>query len=467
MFLNIEKHPATSVAAIDDRGYQVTYQKLATATEQVAAHMMPRAIAFVLCENSVGALAAYIGCVHNKTVPLMLNAALDQELLNSLVQVYTPRYFWVPENKKEMFSEYTQLLSIYGYVLFETQNEIYPIHENLSLLLTTSGSTGSPKLVRYKYGNLEANAKNVSKVFGWTSQERGFCDLSMNYTMGMNGINSHLWVGATVVLVSSNIMSAEYWKTMKEQRCTNLIGVPFSYEVFFKLRLPRMKLPDMYTFAEGGGKLTDKMFVDMVDYAEANGKRFIATFGTTETSARLAFLPPEEARTHCGSIGKAIPEGKLALLDDDGNEITEMEAEGELVYEGPNVTMGYATTREELTLGDVFQGRYATGDIARRDAEGFYYIIGRKGRFLKLLGYRVSLDQSERLVKSEFGIDCACTGTDEAMVVYITDPAKCEVVAGFLADKIHLYKSLVKVRAIDDIPKNENGKTLYRLLESR
>ena len=307
----------------------------------------------------------------------------------------------------------------------------------------------------------------MSKVFGWTSQERGFCDLSMNYTMGMNGINSHLWVGATVVLVSSNIMSAEYWKTMKEQRCTNLIGVPFSYEVFFKLRLPRMKLPDMYTFAEGGGKLTDKMFVDMVDYAEANGKRFIATFGTTETSARLAFLPPEEARTHCGSIGKAIPEGKLALLDDDGNEITEMEAEGELVYEGPNVTMGYATTREELTLGDVFQGRYATGDIARRDAEGFYYIIGRKGRFLKLLGYRVSLDQSERLVKSEFGIDCACTGTDEAMVVYITDPAKCEVVAGFLADKIHLYKSLVKVRAIDDIPKNENGKTLYRLLESR
>ena len=465
MFLNINTHPAESKAAIDNYGYEITYGELTQRTIELAQLMKSRTIAFIFCENCVGALLSYISCIHNKTVPLMLNATLDNDLLKNLIRTYEPRYFWMPEKKIGCFREYRVITEAYGYVLLETDYEIYHIHEQLSFLLTTSGSTGSPKLVRYKYGNLEANAKNVAKVFGWTSKERPFCDLSMNYTMGLNVINSHLWVGAEVVLTTYNIMSAEYWNFMKQQHCTNLTGVPFSYEVFFRLRFQRMDLPDMHTFAEGGGKLTDKMFMNMVDYAESHGKRFIATFGTTETSARLAFLSPADARERCGSIGKAIPEGRLSLVNDDGIEIEESVAEGEMVYEGPNVTMGYATSKEELSLGDVFNGRYITGDIARRDADGFYYVIGRKGRFLKLLGYRVSLDQSERLIKTEFGIECACTGTDQAMVVYLTDEAKCEAVAAFLADKLHLYKSMIKVRTIEHLPKNENGKILYKMLE--
>lgn len=465
MFLNIDKHPAQSIAAIDNFGFEITYGDLCSAVVNTATYMESRAIAFVLCENTVGALTAYIGCQHNKAVPLMLNAGLDQELLNGLINTYVPKYIWVSERKEEKFKDYKEVTRQYGYVLFDTGNDLYPVDDRLSLLLTTSGSTGSPKLVRYKYGNLEANAKNVATAFGWTPNERAFCDLSMNYTMGLNVINSHLWAGATVVLTTYNIMSGDYWKMLKEQHCTNITGVPFSYEVFFRLRFQRMQLPDMHTFAEGGGKLTDKMFMDMVDYAEANNKRFIATFGTTETSARMTLLDPKEARNHCGSIGKAIPEGKLLLIDDVGNEIKEIEAEGELVYEGPNVTMGYATTKEELMKDDDFAGRYATGDIARRDEDGFYYIVGRKGRFLKLLGYRVSLDQCERLIKTEFGISCACTGTDKALVVYITEPMMLDKVADFISDKVHLYKSLIKVRAIDEIPLNENGKILYRELD--
>lgn len=465
MFLNIDKHPAEAVVAIDNYGYEVTYREFCKSVIELAGYMESRAIAFVLCENTVGALVSYVSCEHNKTVPLMLSAGLDQELLDGLLDTYTPKYIWVSERKCEKFSKYKELVRRYGYVLYETGNDIYPVDSRLSLLLTTSGSTGSPKLVRYKEGNLEANAKNVANVFGWTKKERPFCDLPMNYTMGLNVVNSHLWVGATIVLTTYNIMSTEYWKMMKEQRCTNITGVPFSYEVFFRLRFQRMQLPDMYTFAEGGGKLTDKMFMDMVDYAEKNGKRFIATFGTTETSARLAFLDPKEARNRCGSIGKAIPEGKLSLIDDEGNEIDDIVAEGEMVYEGPNVTMGYAVDKEGLMAGDDFNGRYVTGDIARRDEDGFYYIIGRKGRFLKLLGYRVSLDQCECLIKTEFGINCACTGTDKAMIVYITDSKKTDEIATFILEKIHLYKSLVKVRTIDSIPLNENGKVMYRMLE--
>ena len=101
--------------------------------------------------------------------------------------------------------------------------------------------------------------------------------------------------------------------------------------------------------------------------------KFFATFGTSETTARLAYLEPTKALEKIGSIGKAIPEGKLSLIDDAGHEIMDCEAEGELVYAGPNVTLGYALCKEDLLKGDERNGIYCTGDIARRDAEGYYF----------------------------------------------------------------------------------------------
>ena len=126
-------------------------------------------------------------------------------------------------------------------------------------------------------------------------------------------------------------MNPKYWQFIKEQKGTNFTGVPFSYEILNRLRFFRMDLPYLTTMAEGGGKLSDTLFSAFANYAAEKGKRFFATFGTTETTARLAFLDPEKATQKCGSIGKAIPEGKLYLVDENGNEITKPDTEGELI----------------------------------------------------------------------------------------------------------------------------------------
>lgn len=223
-----------------------------------------------------------------------------------------------------------------------------------------------------------------------------------------------------------------------------------------------MVLPDLRTLSEGGGKLTDDMFKALAEYAEKAGKRFCATFGTTETSARMAYLPPEMARLKTGSIGKAIPEGELFLLDVNGNEIEEPEAQGELGYRGPNVTMGYGICREDLLKGDEWDGEYHTGDIAKRDLEGYYFIIGRKKRFLKLFGLRISLDQSERIIKEKFNCECACTGDDDKMRIYIVDKALKDQIPGYLAEKLNLNASAFEVTVIAKLPKNESGKILYK-----
>ena len=463
MLFDIDKKPASAVAAIDDAGGQLTYGEQVNLRGELSVVLPERELVFCLCENKVGSLAGFLTLYDCKDVCLLLSAHIDKALLKVLDETYGPSYYWMPEAMVEE-SGYEKVYGYKGFVLCKTGKKAPALHPDLSMLMTTSGTTGSPKLVRHKYGNIESNAKNVARVFGWTSEERGIIDLPMQYTMGLNVINSHLYAGAAVLLIEANLMSPNYWKFIKEQKGTNFTGVPFSYEILNRLRFPKMDLPYLTTLAEGGGKLSDSLFATFAAYAVEKGKRFFATFGTTETSARLAYLPPECATTHIGSIGRSIPEGNLILVDDNGKEIEQAEVEGELRYEGPNVTMGYGTCVEDLTKGDEFCGVYETGDLAKKDADGFFYIVGRKKRFLKLFGLRVSLDQSERIISEHFGIECACTGDDTKMRIHITDEKLKEDVKQLISEKTGLKVSSFEVNVIEAIPHFESGKINYREL---
>lgn len=463
MFLNVDQHDQSKMAIKDDSGYTLTYGDVCGTIEELRALNLSRSIILCLCENCAGALVGYLAFENNGQVPLLLSSGLDEGLRNNLDSLYTPGYYWVPvSNAEEMGGR--QLYSAYGYVLLQTENAPYPLHDQLSMLLTTSGSTGSPKLIRHKYGNLEANAENVAKVFSWTPDEIGICDLPMNYTMGLNVINSHLFAGASVLMVKANLMDPDFWEFIRVNEGTNFCGVPFSYEVMRRVGFDKMDLPKLRTLAEGGGKLTDRMFQWIATYAKNSGKRFCATFGTSETSARMAFLDPDRALEKIGSIGKAIPAGELFLLDEVRGEDGSMT--GELGYRGPNVTMGYALSRDDLMKGDEFCGEYHTGDIARRDAEGFYYIIGRKGRFLKLFGLRVSLDETERILKAQYpDADFVCTGDDRKMNIFTTEENLKDEVIPFLSKKTNLHHSALRAIVIREIPRNDYGKVKFAELE--
>lgn len=464
MFLNIDKQKSDLPAMVDNDGNRVTYGQLAELMNTVGMQVSPRCLIFQLCRNTVGSMVGYLGFIEHGAVPVTLSAGIDEDLLSNLSDIYTPAYIWAPAEEVKRFG-YEKIYEGFGYVLLKTGNEPYPLNDKLALCMTTSGSTGSPKLVRYKKGNLEANAKNVAAAFGWTQKERAICDLGMQYTMGLNVINTHLYVGATVLLTTHNLASGDFWDYIKRERGTNFTGVPFSYDILSRLHFERMELPDIRTLSQGGGKLTDARFHQLAEYAQKNGKRFIASFGTTETSARMAYLPAELALTKTGSIGRAIPEGELFLVDENGNVLTDPVAEGELCYRGPNVTMGYAVCKDDLSKGDEFGGEYHTGDLARRDEDGCYFVTGRMSRFLKLLSYRVSLDQSERLIGQEFDLECACSGTDQGMNIYITDGAKKAEVAEFIASKTRLYKSLFKVYVVPKILRNDSGKIQYKVMD--
>jgi acyl-coenzyme A synthetase/AMP-(fatty) acid ligase len=413
---------------------------------------------FCLCKNTVASALGYYAFYENRDVALLLDVGLPGEMLTSLVNEYSPAYVWLPR-ERDFCGE--RVFSFGDYHLIKTGLTSPPLHDSLSFLLATSGSTGSSKLVRHKYGNLEHNAEVVSEAFGWDENERGICQLPLHYTMGLSVMNSILNAGGTALLCDAGLASGEFWDFLKNEQATSFTGVPFSYEILLKMRFQKRDLPHLKTICCGGGKLSEENFKKLADYASTTGRRFFSTFGATETSARCAYLPPDLACEKLLSVGRAFRDGELFLADESGRAIDDIEAEGELIYRGKNVTMGYSISRNDLIKGDEWNGEYALGDVAKRDRDGCYYIVGRTARFLKLYGRRISLDTTEELISSRFGTVCACAGTDTKMEVFVTTSGvECDIIQ-LLAEKTTLPKTTFSVFVVSEIPRMSNGKADY------
>lgn len=461
---NLKEHKR-KYALIDEYGNSMTYGALHREARILADRIGHRCLVFALCRNEMGSVLGYTSFINNGIVPVMINSHLDKMLLENLLRTYSPEYLWIPKEQKEQFPQMESEHEAYNYVLLKTGYEVkYPLYQELGLLITTSGSTGSPKLVRQSYVNVLDNAVSIAKYLKLDDTERPITTLPMNYVYGLSIINSHFLVGATVLLTDRTLMQKEFWSFFKEAEASSFGGVPYTYEILDKLRFYNMELPSLRTMTQAGGKITPKLHEKLAAYAAEQGKNFVVMYGAAEATSRMGYLPPEKAVEKKGSMGIPIPGGKFTLIGVDGEEITKPLTTGELVYEGRNVTLGYAQRGEDLTKGDERHGRLETGDMAQFDDEGFYYIVGRKKRFLKIYGNRVNLDEIDRLIKAEFSIEAASAGVDDHMYIFVTDEKAAEPVRNFVINKTKLNPAAFKVLVIDEIPKNDSGKTLYKEL---
>ena len=458
-----------NTAVITDRGESITYRLLNDEVERFYSSLPYKGFMFILCENVLASFVGYTACMTKHVPSVLLDGIKDLELVLKLIEIYHPEFLWMPTRRVQEIGGKT----IYQYGEFSLQEMTYTddfasetkeISENLLLCLTTSGSTGSPKLVRLSLENLKSNAESIAEYLNINESERPITILPMYYSFGMSVINSHLIKGATILLTDKAVLQREFWTFAKEQKATSIAGVPYTYEMLKRLRFFRMDLPDLKTMIQAGGKLNAAYVKEYVDFAEANGKQFIVMYGQTEAAPRMSYLPFDKAVEKNASIGIAIPGGKFSIIDIDGNEITEADTDGELVYKGPNVCMGYAEKREDLMLGDENHGVLHTGDIARMDNDGYYYITGRMKRFVKIWGNRCNLDATEQLVKA-ITPNCACVGVDDLITVFVTDEGLEEQIKNLLVEKTGFNPRAFDVKVINDIPKASSGKIQYPELQ--
>lgn len=460
-FDDIEKY-SDNVAIIGEGEERYTYGDLVKAADELAGFLPGRELVFLICRNDFYSVAAYIGFLRKRAVPVLINPDINKDLFNNLLESYRPNYICCPNgwwgSGRQVYcnAQYRMIGTGYNY-----SHELYP---QLALLLTTSGSTGSPKLVRQSYLNITSNASSISEYLGITAEDRPITTLPMHYTYGLSIINSHLLMGASVIMTEATLMEKKFWHLLKSQEATTFGGVPYTYEMLKKLRFSGMDLPSLRYITQAGGKLSRELSLEFVQTCRKKGIKFIVMYGQTEATARMSYLPWEYAETKAGSIGIAIPGGSFSLADSDGYTIEESGAIGELVYRGENVTLGYAQNRDDLGKGDENGGVLYTGDMAERDSDGFYYIVGRKKRFLKIFGNRVNLDEMENLLKSA-GYNCACAGSDDNMKIIITGGQKKDEIRVFIIEKTGLNTAGFSIIAVGEIPRNEAGKVLYGKLE--
>ena len=278
MFLDLARKDRSKVAVVDDSGRSITYGEICDFADEFARHLSSRTLIFILSENKIGSLLGYTASLSNRIVPLILSAATEEGLYKNLLEVYRPEYLWMPNAIAER-KGFDPVFAAGDYSLVKTGYPKVPLFDDLSLLLPTSGSTGSPKLVRHSYRNIEANADNVRRLFELDGSEKAMAILPMHYTMGLSVITSHLLAGSTLLLSGRSWLDKGFWAMLKE--ATSFTGVPYSYEILSKMRFTRMDLPNLSVITQGGGKLTEELFKMLAQYAYDNGKKFIATYGQT------------------------------------------------------------------------------------------------------------------------------------------------------------------------------------------
>ena len=331
------------------------------------------------------------------------------------------------------------------------------LHTDLALILSTSGSTGDAKSVRLSFDNLSSNANAISDYLELSSAERAPLALPFQYSYGISIVNSHLLAGGTLVQVPGSVMDDEFWDFFRRTKCTSLAGVPHTFDLIDQKGVDTGTLTQLRYMTQAGGRMTADNVTKWSMRSQSEGWRFFVMYGQTEAAPRVSYLPPDLAPEFPQCIGKAIPGGHLSICGEEGEPLPDGEP-GELVYQGPNTMMGYARTDADLRLGqgtDVLH----TGDMAKKHSNGLFEIVGRKARFAKLFGMRVSLDGVERKL-AEDGVKATCSSDDATFSILVerTAGTDIEVIRALVSSWLSIPAFSFEVFEVDELPRNENGK---------
>ncbi len=442
-----------------------SYAQLSDAVWKLQCHLAPpKRLAFCFCDTDVPTIINYLALLEVGHVTALVNWALDPTLQQRLIEQYRPELLL--SSRALLFSTDRYATSVQGDSLIH-QAAPEPVSEldpDLAILLSTSGTTGSPKFVRLSHRNIRANADSICQALAITPDDRAMCSLPFYYSYGLSVLNSHLLAGASLVVPAHGLLSSEFWTVCREAGCTSMAGVPYSYQVLDRLGFENLQVPALVTLTQAGGKLNSQAIAKFNQVMERRRGRFFVMYGQTEATARMAILPASDLPEKLGSAGLPIPGGKFQIKREDGTLTNEGGVKGELVYSGPNVMLGYATQRADLANGDLLSGVLHTGDLCQLDAEGYLYVAGRMKRDAKVLGMRINLDEVEAMLKVH-GPTAVVAGSDKLHIFceYGTPPF-LGALQQQLASGLKLNHAALEFKRIEKLPTTQNGKIDYAAL---
>lgn len=430
--------PGAATAVITP-GRTVTYSELAARVDEVAQRLGGgRRLVLVVAANDLDCLVVYLAALSAGHALLLLPGD-NRAAVTRLTEVYDP-----------------DVVVRGGVVRHRRDGSAHELHPDLALLLSTSGSTGSPKLVRLSHKNLSSNAHAIAQYLDIRPTDRAATTLPMSYCYGLSVINSHLSRGAALLLTDWSVVDPCFWRLFRAEGGTTLAGVPHTFDLLDRVGFTEMDLPALRYVTQAGGRLAPDRVQQFARLGARRGWDFFVMYGQTEATARMAYLPPDLAATHPTTIGVPVPGGALSLRSVDEHDDP---AVGELVYSGPNVMLGYAVSKADLALGRTTQ-ELATGDLARRTETGMFEVVGRRSRFVKISGVRIDLQHVER-VCGDLGIPVCCAGHDDTLVVALADGHDPALLRRLVTSELGVPARAVQICPVDEIPRLPTGKPDY------
>lgn len=449
LFKNFDNYSKkTALILTDDT--QVSYEDLQIKVNKIARKLgIDRKLVFIEVNNNLTSIITYLACVQNNHPVLLLNAdSVEQN--QAIITLYQPNIVINAKGNEPQFVTHNP--------------HQLDLHSDLCLLLATSGSTGSPKLVKLSHKNIFSNTQSIASYLDLSDSDRAITSLKFNYSYGLSIINSHLHVGASIFLTNNSINDPCFWQQFNKHNITSFSGVPYNFEVLAKQNFKFDKFSSLRYITQAGGKLSTTLIQHFAEMGKRYRYNFYVMYGQTEASPRISYLPPENCISHSDYIGVPVPGGTISLLDESGNTITEPNIAGELAYKGPNVMIGYAKSVEELAIAEKITWLH-TGDIAIQNQLGLFKITGRKSRFAKPFGIRVNLDDIQSEL-SELSIINAVSSENELIIIAIESSAKKSwpesKILNLLESKFNINRIAFSLQFIENMPLLSNGKLDYR-----
>ena len=438
-----------SRTALHTAAGEISYAELSDRAADLAGEVLGSTRRLVLIEgaNTPESVTAYLAAVQHGHVALLVPHGRPAQL-QQMVDAYDPDVVLRHEGEHWLADP-------------RRRGTAHDLHPDLALLLSTSGSTGSPKLVRLSHDNVRSNAASIASYLRLTPDDRAATSLPLHYCYGLSVVNSHLLTGAGLVLTENSVVDECFWRRFQEAGATSFAGVPYTFDLLDHSGFAERDLPSLRCVTQAGGRLSPDRVRAWAGLGQRQGWDFVVMYGQTEATARMAYLPPELALSRPEAIGVAIPGGSFRL-----EPVAEAPEPGvgELVYEGPNVMLGYAESPADLAEGRTVDA-LRTGDLARISG-GLVEIVGRRSRHAKVFGLRLDLDRVETAVSARVPhTEVRCLAVDDALHAFTTTPRSTAKVRAELAELCGLPTSAVRVHAVAELPRTAAGKPDHAALE--
>jgi long-subunit acyl-CoA synthetase (AMP-forming) len=411
-------------------------------------------LAFLYLDNSLTSVQAILTLLKSKHAVCLLSNELGLTLKQSLESLYKPDFIF---DKTRADLESAPVWKKDDFELYAYASNGTTIHSDLKILLATSGTTGSHKFVKLTEPNFIANTLSILDYLPISPEDSCILNLPIHYSYGLSILLTNIARGGKIVCSNETVISRNFWTLFKEYNCNSLAGVPYTYDMLLRIGFTKMEGLNLKYLTQAGGKLNEKSTSTLAEFSTSASVRFYVMYGQTEATARMSYLDPSNLQEKLGSIGKPIKNGTFRI-DPQSSE---------LIYSGPNVGCGYAETRQDLTACAP-QPELFTGDMARFDADNFFYLTGRLKRFVKLFGNRINLDELENDMKQTFSCLVGCIGLeDKNLLVFSDSPVlKAKELQNFIFDKYKIHPSVIKYFWLKTIPLTSTHKINYQAISA-